>query len=314
MSRFLIAILWLTFGHATAASRELVHPYPPTGPVEIAGTAAAGKVLRTVQRYSVPAFTDVLAAHVAHTLQGPSDPPVAVIRKPRQGGSEAAAAVSSAAADGRTLLLASRVPSPSIAPVAAALRPVALVASMPFVIVAGAESNHARLGDLIQEARRAPKSLLVASAGEQSAAHIGIELLRTRHALRLEPVAYNGANAAMQALATKQIDTALVPLPAVLPYIGSGRVKTLAIADARRHPRIADVQTSGEAGLSDFETAGWFGVFAPTATSQAVVRELNVLLARGPQGEQTRQVFFDLGLRLEHRPAEAFEVLLARQR
>lgn len=319
MPRLLIAVFCLTAGSAAASSpanvsRELVHPYPPTGPIEIAGTAPAGKVLRTLQRYSVPAFTDVLAAHVGHTLQGPSDAPVAVTRKSRQGGNEAFVAVSSAAADGRTLLLASRVPSPATAVAAGGLRPVALVASMPFVIVAGGVPKPATLGELIDQTRRASKNHFVASAGERSTAHVGIELLRTRYGLRLEPVAYNGANAAIQAILTRQIETALVPLPAALPYLSGGGLRALAVTDAQRHPRIAHVQTAGEAGLAGFETAGWFGVFAPAATSQTVVRDLNALLARGPEAGDTRQAFFDLGLRLEHRAADAFDALLARER
>src|SRR5438552_2798267 len=115
MRHFLIAALLLACGQTAAAARapepiQLVHPFPPTGPVEIAGTVAANKVLRTVQNYSAPAFTDILAIHVAQTLQGETDPPSVVTRKSRQGGHDAALFVSSAAADGRTLLLASETP------------------------------------------------------------------------------------------------------------------------------------------------------------------------------------------------------------
>jgi tripartite-type tricarboxylate transporter receptor subunit TctC len=153
MRDFLIAALLLACGQTAAATRipepvELVHPFPPTGPVEIAGTVAANKVLRTVQRYSAPAFSDILAMHVAQTLQGESDPPSLVTRKPRQGGHDAAVYVSSAAADGRTLLLASEIPAAKAGSRAdRALRPVALVASMPFVLIASSESKHASLQD-----------------------------------------------------------------------------------------------------------------------------------------------------------------------
>ena len=222
MRHFLIALFCLASGQAAAAGRplaprELVHPYPPAGPVEIAGTPVASKVLRTVQHYSAPAFTDLLAAHVAQTLQAASDEPVAVTRKIRQSGFAATIAVSSAPADGRTLLLASRIPALS-APESSmgapdSVRPVALVATMPFVIVASGESKHASLRDLIREAQRAPDRLLVAGAGETSVARLAIELLHVRHGLRIEPVPYNGGNAALQAVATRQVDAALVPLP-----------------------------------------------------------------------------------------------------
>jgi hypothetical protein len=65
---------------AAASSRELVHPFPPAGPTEVAGATRANRVLRAVQTYSAPSFTDTLAAHVAHTLRGASDERVTVRR------------------------------------------------------------------------------------------------------------------------------------------------------------------------------------------------------------------------------------------
>jgi tripartite-type tricarboxylate transporter receptor subunit TctC len=311
MHRLLIALLFFPFTHAQASSeavkpRELVHPYPATGPVEIAGTVAVNKVLRTMQRYAMPAFTDVLALHVAQTLQGESDDPVRVTRRPRQDGNEAVAAVSSAAADGRTLLLASGMAAASsartrsYAPADRALQPVALVASMPYVLIASGESSLESVGAVIREARAARDRILIASAGERSAGHLAMQLLRSRYGLSLEPVAYNGGTAALQAVATKQVSTALVPLPAVLPYLGNARVKVLATAAPRRHPSIPHVETTAEAGLTDFEAVDLFGVFAPARTPPSVIRELNVMLARSPQSEPTRQFFSELGLRLEH--------------
>lgn len=312
MRHFLIAILCVVCGQAAASShavkpRELVHPYPPSGAAEVTGAVAANKVLRTMQGYVAPAFTDILALHVAQTLRAASDGPVTVTRRHKLAGSDAAAAVSSAAADGRTLLLANSIPPDS-------LRPVALVARMPYVLIATSNSQHQSLGDLIREARVGPDRVLVASAGERSIGHLAVELLRMRRGLPMEVVAYNGGNAALQAVAAKQVSAALVPLPAVLPYLSGARLKALAIAGPRRHPSIPHVQTSAQAGVADFEATGWFGLFAPAATAQAAIHDLNSRLARGPESDQTQQVFADLGLRLEHGATDAFAVLLARER
>jgi len=88
----------------------------------------------------------------------------------------------------------------------------------------------------------------------------------------------------------------------------------LAVAEARRHPSIPHVPTTAQAGLFEFEAIGWFGVFAPAGTPPSVLSELNAALANGNKSEQTRQVFYDYGLRLEHRAADAFAALLARGR
>jgi tripartite-type tricarboxylate transporter receptor subunit TctC len=236
---------------------------------------------------------------------------VTVTRKHRQGGREAAALVSRAEPDGRTLLLTNDVPGEAHSGSDAALWPVASIAGMPYVLVAAHDSKHADLAELIRDARSAERTF-VATAGGRGAAHHALVRLRERHGLRIEPVAYNGGNAALQAVVTKQPPTAFVPLPAVLPYASGGRLKILAIADSRRHPSIPHVQTGGEGGLLDFEAVGWFGLFAPSGTSRSVLRDLDAMLARGPQSEPTRQTFEGLGLRLEHRTADAFAELLLR--
>ncbi len=297
MRNGLIAACFM-FGQAAAVHalepRELVHGYGPTGPAEVAGTAAASKVLRTMQRHAVPAFTDMLALHVAHTLQGASDPPVTVTRKPRRGGHDAAAAVASAAPDGRRLLLAGTT-------AALELKSIARVASMPFVLIAESGSHSSR-HDLI---RSAGPRMLVGSAGERTVGHLAIEHLRTRHGSRIEAVAYNGGIAALNAVVAKQVSTALVPLPSVLPYLGGGRIRIRAVAEPRRHPAIAHVPTTAQAGLADFEAVGWFEVLAPPATPRPIIQELSALLANGPQSNDARQLFTDLGLRLEHVPVGA---------
>ncbi|HYH41545.1 MAG TPA: tripartite tricarboxylate transporter substrate-binding protein [Burkholderiales bacterium] len=298
----LCLILSPAFASTPAGPRALVHAYPPTGPAEVAGVALASKVLRTMQQHAVPAFTDVLALHVAYTLQGESSQVVAVTRKTRQSGAEAAAAVASAAADGRTLLLAGTDAEPTGRSPTLQLRPVALVASMPFVLVAHSESSSGEILDLIRGTRG---RLLVGSAGEKTVSHAAIERLRARRGSTIEAVPYNGGIAALHAVATRQVSAALVPLPAVLPYLAAGHVRLLAIAEPRRHPRIPQVPTSAEVGLPELDAVSAFGVFAPVATPLPVVRELEAALARGERSAETREVFLDFGLRLEYRGAGA---------
>ena len=303
MRALLLVLLCFAFAAPAAAGpRELVHAYPASGPAEVAGTPVSSKMLRTMQQHAGPAFTDVLALHVAHTLQGASPHVVSVTRKPRQGGREAAAAVASAAADGSTLLLASSIPA------VPRLQPVGLVATMPSVFVTGA-SQRASLDDVVRDVvreliRPAPRRLLVASAGEKSAGHLALERLRLERASPVEPVAYNGGVAALHAVATKQLSTALVPLPAVLPYLAAGRVRVVAVAEARRHPAIPEAPTTAQAGLGEFQASGWFGLFAPAATPDSAIHEINARAARIAEAEDARRLFFELGLRLEHRAHE----------
>lgn len=270
------AVLVLGFALCAEAT-QLVHPYPPTGPIEVAGAPSANKVLRTVQRYAMPAFTDLLAEHVAHVLRDASDEPVAVVRKSRRSGREAIDAVGRAAPDGRTLLLAIDAPS---------LRGVARVAVMPYVIVVRKDAPYGDVAELIAGLRASADRLLAASAGEQTVSHAALGMLSSKYGLRVEPVSYKGGYAALQALVTKEVNAALVPLPSVTPYAPGGKIKVLAAAK----PASIDV-------------ADAFHLFAPPGTPSIAVARLNVAIAEKLVTPDAQAVFSKLGVRLEHRGA-----------
>ena len=307
----LVAVLLVLCVSAAAADvqskqRELVHGFPPAGPVELSGTVPGSKVMRTVERYAVPAWTDLLAMHVAHTLQDAADAPVKVTRRRRQDGQEAARIVAKAAADGQTLLLANRVPERTAA---GALQPVALVATFPYVFVGSDGGAAFDLRTLRESAGLRPERTLIATVSARTSGYMALDVVR-RRIPAIQPVAYNGGYAALQAVVAQHAAVAFVPLPSVMPYLGSGRLRMLAVADVRRHAGIPAVPTTAEAGAGNVEAIGWFGVFAPAAVPVDRVGRIGEPLSRIALSAETRETFFALGVTLEHLPAGEFGIFL----
>ena len=298
-SVFVLATLLQSCAYAATSSRELVHPFPPGGPAEVVGATRASRTLRAMQRYAAPAFTDVLAMHVAQTLQGAGSEPIAVTRRHRRGGSEAATGVASSPPDGRTLLLAA-VPVTPVrvqASVQDRLERIAIVGRMPYAWV-----SHSDVRDLPALLRGGTRRLLTGYPGERTVAYRPLARLRADPAVALEPVAYNGGIAALNALAGAQVAAALVPLPAVLPY-ASGQMRFLAVADRERHESLPQVPTTREAGLDDAEAVVGFAVFAPPGTPASVARPVAAALSRVADAADARALFLDYGVRLEYRAA-----------
>jgi tripartite-type tricarboxylate transporter receptor subunit TctC len=299
MRRSFLVISMLAL-HASVSARELVHPFPPGGPVEVIGASRANRALRAMQRYAAPAFTDTLATHVAQTLRGAGDEPVEVVRRHRRGGSEASAIVSAALPDGRTLLLAS-VPITPVRPQAGAatrLAKVAMVARMPYAWVLPADSFASSLGELL---RGGTTRLLTAHPGERTVAYAPLERLRAIPASGVEPIAYNGGVAALNAVASAHAAAALVPLAAVLPYLGAGRIRVLAVADTARHESLPRVPTTAEAGLANAEAVVGFAVFAPADIPPSSRRPIAAALSSVADGDEARALFLGMGVRLEYR-------------
>jgi len=57
--------------------------------------------------------------------------------------------------------------------------------------------------------------------------------------------------------------------------VRAGRMRALAVTNAKRSLLLPDLPTIAEAALPGFEAEGWHGIFVPSATPAAAVAALN---------------------------------------
>src|SRR4051812_25235861 len=282
---WLICMAFVTCSHAAYPERpvELILPFPGTGSTDIAGIPRITKLARIMQNVSAPSLTDTMLQEIQQTLGAALGQPVNVLRRVRGKTNLGARYVANAAPDGYTLLFAD-TPTITVFPVlnprppidvAAELVPVAMFARMPIALITVSERPHETLRDVIERARRLPGSINYASAGEGSTSHLTGELFAAMTGAQIEHVNYNGSLPAINAVLTTQVELGFVPLSAVLPYLGGGKIRIIAMASSMRHPAVADVPTIEESGVAGFNASGWFGLFAPARTPSAIVSLLN---------------------------------------
>jgi tripartite-type tricarboxylate transporter receptor subunit TctC len=90
-------------------------------------------------------------------------------------------------------------------------------------------------------------------------------------------VQYKGGGQAIADVIAGQASMVFADMIAALPYVSAGRVKLLAVATAKRMPKLPNVPTLVESGIN-YDAIGWSGVFAPSRTPAAVVDKLNAEL------------------------------------
>jgi tripartite-type tricarboxylate transporter receptor subunit TctC len=238
------------------------------------------------------------------TLAGALGQPVNTLRRVRGKSNAGTRYVAQSAADGYTLLFADN-PTITVFPVlnpvpsfdvSSDLVPVAMFARMPIALITVADRPRESLLDIIERARRLPGSINYASAGDASTSHLAGELFATMSAARIVHVNYNGSLPAMNAVLTGQVELGFVPLPAVLPYVGGGKVRIVAMASGTRHPAVAGIATIAEAGVAGFEASGWFGIFAPARTPSAIVSLLNYDINRALSEDLLQRTLIAQGL------------------
>jgi tripartite-type tricarboxylate transporter receptor subunit TctC len=185
------------------------------------------------------------------------------------GGNVGAHAAATATADGYTLLLTS--PGPIVINPFLYKRlpfepqkdfvPIALVASVPIVLLVNPNVEARSVEELIALIRRENGKFVYASSGVGSTHHLTAELFSKMANVRLQHVPYRGAAPAMNDLIAGHVPILFDNITTVIPQVKAGKVRALAVASAQRVPWLPDVPTFAEAGVPEFEASSWFGLF-----------------------------------------------------
>lgn len=153
------------------------------------------------------------------------------------------------------------------------LAPVALIGSMPLVLVVRTDSRFNSLASIVEAGRKG--DLFYASSGYGTVGHLVSESLRTTANLGLKHVPYKGAGPAMTDLLGGQVDLYFASLTVALPHIAAGKLKPLAVTSEKRHPALPEVATLSEQGFPALSSTVFLGVVAPAGTPEAVLDTLN---------------------------------------
>jgi tripartite-type tricarboxylate transporter receptor subunit TctC len=209
--------------------------------------------------------------------------PVIVENRPGAGSATGTLAVTKAAPDGYTLLVA---PSGTFAinptlykqlgyDPANDLIPVALVVRDPLLLVVNPNLPVKSVADLIRLAKERPGKLSFASPGAGTSLHLLGEFLKVTAGIEMVHVPYRGGAPAMQDLVAGQVDLMFADPATGVPQAQAGKVQALGVSSATRLPAAPDIPTVAEAGLPGFEMVSWQLIAAPAGTPGDIVEKLN---------------------------------------
>lgn len=236
---------------------------------------------------SVPgAGTDIIARLVADPMREELGQPVIVENRAGAGVIIAAEAVVRSAPDGYSLLLTAGglaiVPSVnrnlSFSP-QRDLTGVALLASVPLLLVVRQESPLRSLADLLAEIRRRGPAVTYASFGIATPPHLVGERIGQQAGQAMTHVPYRGGAVALPDILTGQVDVGILDAVSMVPHVTSGRLRALAITGPVRSAALPDLPTLSEAGVP-FDAVGWQAAFAPARTPPEIVARLNTAFVK----------------------------------
>ena len=125
--------------------------------------------------------------------------------------------------------------------------------------------------ELIALAKAKPGELNFASSGVGAAAHLTMEMFKSRVGIDMQHVPYKGTAGALQDTVGGRINVMFDVVGPLMPQVRAGNVKALAVTAQERIPAAADVPTMAEQGVPDFISGTWAGIIAPAGTPKEIV-------------------------------------------
>jgi tripartite-type tricarboxylate transporter receptor subunit TctC len=252
----------------------------------ISGAASAqdypSRPVKIIVPFPAGGSNDIIARIVAQKLAERCGQTFIVENRGGAGGNIGAEAVANAEADGYTLLLTAPPPLTINGALykklpfdpAKAFVPVALIASVPIVLVVNPSLPTKNVGELIALAKAKPGTLNFGSSGMGSTNHLAGELLKSMAGIDIVHVPYRGAAPAMNDLLAGQIPFMFDNMPAVLAQVQGKAINAIAVASAKRADALPDVPTVAET-VPGFEASSWFGLVAPAKTPAPALAKLS---------------------------------------
>lgn len=200
--------------------------------------------------------------------------------------SGAAADVAHAAPDGHTALL---LDSGRTLQAAAGLAPVSMVASTPFLVLAGRHAGFGSLEGLLEVARHNPGKLVYATAGRGSPQHLAAELFFAMAGVQVKHMPYPDAAHAVAATATNDTQILVEAVAPVLVYVRTHSLNALAVSSRLRHPALPGVPTAAQAGVAGFHAGLWYALAVPAGTPAAAIDGLREALHAALAQDEVRR-------------------------
>ena len=298
----MLAALLIGFGTTAHAQEKyptrpirLLVPFPAGGPVDVMGRLIAQRLSSTIGQQ------------------------VILENRPGAGSTLAARAAAGADPDGYTLLVASAA-SLAIGPAlynnigydpATSFAPIAMVSSVPYVMIAGPSVSARTLPDLIAYARANPGKLNV-GVPNGAPPHMIAAWFRSATRTDIVIVPYKGASVITD-LMGGQIDLGFETTSVTFGHVHEGKVKALGVATQARLPELPEVPTMIESGLPDFIASSWTGIVTPAGTPKDIIGRLNAEVNSALKSPELQDRFKKLAAEANPGTPEDFAAFIVRE-
>jgi tripartite-type tricarboxylate transporter receptor subunit TctC len=263
----------------------------PSRPITLLVPFAAGGSSDVVMR--------LVSKHVSDRLKQN----IVIENRPGGAGNVAALAIKNAPKDGYTLMMghtgthainATLYPDLKFDPVKD-FSPITPLISFNNTLIINSGSTAKSAKELMALGKTKPDGLTYASQGVGTGGHLLGVILAKQAGVKLIHVPYRGVAPAVTDMVAGRVDLMFSSYVTAGPHIQDGKLRMLAIAGAKRHPKFPELPTMAEAGFPGVEMEQWFGLFGPAGIPEPIVRKLNEAFVEALKSDEVRNTLLPQG-------------------
>jgi len=274
----------------------------PSGPITLIVPFGAGGI------------TDLVARATAKVLSDQLKQPIIVDNRPGAGGNIAAGRLKHAKPDGYTLMFTT-LGVVAVNPHITAditfdslkdFTYISSVASTPHVIAVNPDMKANSLKELIALANDKPESISFGSAGIGSSPFQGMIIMQEHTGSRFLHVPFKSGAESVTSVVGKQVDITMEATPVVMPFVKTGKLRAIALANATRISSAPDLPSTAELGYPDILSGSISGLIGPAGLPKPIADKLNDATRQALKDPDYVHLLSDQGTTTASSTSEAF--------
>jgi tripartite-type tricarboxylate transporter receptor subunit TctC len=188
------------------------------------------------------------------------------------------------------------------------LAPVMLIGTSPMAIVTHVSQPYKDFRELLAAAKKGPVAYGTIGAG--SLGHLAMTQIANVTGAQFTHIPYKGGGPLMTDALGGQVPVAIGTVFLVNPHVRGGKVRALAVTSSKPSPQMPGVGTVAEQGVPGFSALAWWGVIAPAATPQPLVRRIYDELKKALDNPAVTQKLSEQGMDIVGGPPQEMDRFL----
>src|SRR3974390_1616957 len=165
---------------------------------------------------------------------------------------------------------------------------ITLLTTQPSALAVNASLGVTTPRELIELLKRNPGKYAFGSIGTGSLSQLAMEAIALKSGTTIVHIPYSSSPQAITALIRNDVQIVCLPAISVVPQLGSGALKIIAISTAERSALLPGVPTLKEAGV-DGEADAWNGLIAPAGTAPEIIERAGMLAGEALNSRAIRE-------------------------